>query len=152
MIHGAVIIFTERATFKEGICPKNVTVANNKFIGNYGGDVSVFSYGSLGPRNGGITKGLIENIEITNNFFANTPVTSLTISACSNSRATCNLFYNTSLNEDLMYGVTIDNSEDLVIENNYFYSDIKTRMSALDIDGATTTNIEKKNNKFEKIS
>ncbi len=150
MIHCAVVVFTERYSFKEGICPSNVTIANNKFIGNYEGDLSVSACGSLGPNGGGMGNGVIEGITISNNFFADTAVVPLGVSSCKDSTVSNNLFYNTSLDEGILYGMSISYSVDCTVSNNYFYSTVKTKMTPLEVYN-TCDNIVKNVNKFEKI-
>ena len=149
IIHGAVNLLAVRDEFKEGICPANVLIANNKFIGNHSADISILSWGSLGS-NGGITKGLIKGVNITNNFFADCPVSSMKLTACGNSEVTGNLFYNTSIGESVVSGIFVDYADNLKINNNYFYSDVKARMTAIE-SGSHCTDVEKKNNKFKKL-
>lgn len=150
MIHCAVVVFTERYSFVEGICPANVTIANNKFIGNYEGDIAVDICGSLGPHNGGIPMSAIEGIEINNNFFANTPVASLNISSCTDSSVSNNLFYNTSCADNVMYGMHVDHSENVKFNNNRIYSTVKSKLMILETDNKSK-NIENTANKFEKL-
>jgi hypothetical protein len=95
--------------------------------------------------------GLIEGIEITNNFFADCPTASLKISACGKSSISCNLLYNTSLGENVMYGVSVDYCSEVEFKKNYFYSDVKSKMIPLEI-GTNCSDITKSVNKFEKLN
>ncbi|MDD6302708.1 MAG: hypothetical protein PUA56_05395 [Bacillales bacterium] len=74
VVMGAVQLPAVMDIFREAIAPRDVVLANNKFLNNYD-DISVFSYGEDGPN--GAKANTITNIEICNNYFYNgygTPV------------------------------------------------------------------------------
>ena len=142
IVHGAILIYTIRDYFKEGICPANVTVQNNKFINNYHPDVNIFTYGTVGT-----TVGLLEGIDVINNFMCGTSKMSVSEFGMSNSKTTNNLFYDICLDTPTSdsYAVNVSKAKDCVVKDNYVYS--YKRINAVSV-AQGLENVENKNNRL----
>ena len=65
IVHGPIQVLCVPSSFGEGICPVDVTIRNNKFIGCGGTDINVFSWAANGKK----AAGVIRDVTVTNNYF-----------------------------------------------------------------------------------
>lgn len=107
IMHGTICIFTIRDSFNEGICPNNVQVINNKFLGGTAG-VIFYNYGTSGVG----TPGTLKNMKVDNNFFYGTTAT-VDIKNTADSSVSNNLFYNIGIG-----GISGDDGSCIVASNN----------------------------------
>lgn len=88
IVHGPIQVFTVPSSFGEGICPEDVTIRNNKFIGNDSNDIHLFSWSATGKK----SPGVICKVDIRNNYFHRSLHYPVTISTGGEVRVEQNLF------------------------------------------------------------
>ncbi len=121
--HGGINLHSEIISGAyETMMPENIRVKNNKFINN-SSDLSVFTYGQA---SGVANPGAIKDIEITNNYFAQSSQYSLSIGSAKDCTISHNYFRNVARaasEKDNKCAVVLDNSANITISNNYNSND-----------------------------
>lgn len=144
VVMGAVQILSVTDQFREAIVPRNIKLKNNKFLNNQGGDVSIFTYGSQGPN--AAVPGTLQNVEVTNNFFANNPSVPINLRGTSEINFAHNLFYFTNIRSATLINVinSLDNtlSENVAFFNSGNYSDVNF------VSLTNSTNVVSSNNRI----
>ncbi len=121
VMHGTICIFTIRDSFNEGICPNNIQVINNKFLGGTAG-VIFYNYGESQAG----TPGTLKNMKVNNNFFYGTTAT-VDIKYTADSSVCNNLFYNIGIggkSSDEASCIVATNNINLTVIGNRSYHDI----------------------------
>lgn len=90
IVHGPIQVLCVPSSFGEGICPVDVTIRNNKFIGCAGTDVNVFSWAANGRK----AAGVIRDVTVTNNYFNRSIYYPVQVSTGGNVTVDHNLFDN----------------------------------------------------------
>jgi hypothetical protein len=144
LVHGAIKIFTLKDQFAEGICPGDVVVENNKFLGNYYGDVHMYTWGTKGT-----TPGLMKNIVVRNNFSYNTKTAPYQFAGTGDSEASNNLFYNVAsaaTKPDDCYAINVYDSVNVTVNKNFIYIDNGVNMVNSIVEGKNNTGVKISNN------
>jgi hypothetical protein len=147
IVHGGIKIFTLKDQFAEGICPGDVIVENNKFLGSYHGDVHLYTWGTKGT-----TPGLMKNIVVRNNFSYNTKVGPIAFGGAGDSEISNNLLYNvaSAAGANDCYAINLYDSVNVLVKANCIYLDNGVNMVKAITEGKNNTNITVKDNNFNK--
>ncbi len=132
IIHGAIQILSVADIFAEGIMPRDVVVANNKFLDNSIEDVHIFTWGRAGT-----TPGTIRNVTVENNFFSGTGKYPVDILGGGEITVANNLFSNI---RGVKRSVIIRQSIDIIVKDNLSLPPRVGGYKTVDADG-TAQNI-----------
>jgi len=127
ILHGAIQILSVADVFAEGIMPRNITVANNKFLNNTSTDVNIFTWG---PK--GATSGTITGVQINHNFFSGSQSYAVEMLGVGQSSVGGNLFHDVNGGQ----AVYIRISEGISITDNYGYFTTNVRRSIYKVDAS----------------
>jgi hypothetical protein len=145
VMHGTICIFTIRDSFNEGICPNNVQVINNKFLGGTAG-VIFYNYGTSGSG----TPGTLKNMKVDNNFFYGTTAT-VDIKYTADSSVSNNLFYNIGIggmSSDEGSCIVASNNINLTVVGNRSYHDVYNKRYKV-LSAGNDENMTAKNNVYK---
>ena len=145
--HGAVSIHSSLDVFNEATMPRDIRIANNKFINNgyllgegLRGSVSVFAIGSAAEV---APIGTITGIEVSNNYFAESGNAGISFRGVGGSDTVIadNLFYNVARvasSEMTECAVELINSGNFAIRGNYNYNTLGSETFSGIVTGGLT--------------
>ena len=146
--HGSMMVHSVMDIFNEATLPQYPTITNNKVMngcylanGALTGDTALFANsktGNIGP------KGTIKGLQYSNNFVANNGTAALSLRATSDNTVEDNLFVNVAVLENMTETVksvlSLNNTGNTVIKNNYNYNERSQNLNGLVLRGLSGTN------------
>ncbi len=147
VVHGVLNIYTIRDSASEGICPKDITIANNKFIHNRDCDINFYTSGSSGS-----SVGVMRNVYIFNNFFTNAVNTPIVMQGAGDTEIHNNIFYDVALNvhsqSDGNAAINIQTGKNIsVYDNSTYMTEKKDGFHTLNFVGSKVEMAKNENNK-----
>lgn len=139
VVMGPIQVLAVNDTFREAIVPKNILIANNKFLNNMGTDLAIFAYGN---GTSDYTSGTIQGVEVENNYFYNGSGNAIWLLANGGTKVHNNLIHYTKKVSSLL--VRVVGSSDVNVSNNVFYTTLDITLSS-NVD--CTNYVEKDNEK-----
>lgn len=140
VVMGPVQVLAVNDSFKEAIVPKNILIANNKFLNNMGTDLAIFAYGGNTSE---YTAGTIQGIEVENNYFYNGSGNAIWLLANGGTQIHNNLIHYTKKVSSLL--VRVVGSNDVNVSNNVFYLTLSIPLTSnVDCTNYVEENNEKK--------
>lgn len=153
--HGSIQAGSALDRFNEATLPQEITIRNNKFIGNdylsngnLYGDISIFAIANNGVV---APKGTIKNCSIENNFFTENGNACVSLRGVSSSLIKDCFFYNASSSQPSgdAYNClfSLSNTESLTIEGSYNQYNLGNGLSGIIPQGSTSDeDVELKDN------